>query len=296
MTEASTGPDATIIEVWVNCPDEETAATIADQIVGERLAASANIYPAISSRYQWKGSIECASEIPLLLKTRSSLFEKLAERVAKLHPYETPSILGAEVKDAYASYHRWLLDETSGRVAETAAPSLRHRLAKGADLDALRSLMAASIEDLQRPFLTDDQIASSRAIMGLDTQLIDDGTYVVVEIAGQIAGCGGWSRRATLYGSDQSPGRDAALLDPKKDAARIRAMYTDPAFKRLGVGRLIINLCEEAARREGFTRASLMSTLAGEPLYRAAGYDVVERLTDDRGGTPVPLLRMAKGL
>jgi GNAT superfamily N-acetyltransferase len=171
-----------------------------------------------------------------------------------------------------------------------------HRLAGTDDLDALRSLMAAAIAELQKPFLSADQIASSWTIMGLDTQLIDDGTYFVVEIDGRIAGCGGWSRRATLYGGDRSPGRDAALLDPKKDAARVRAMYTDPAFKRRGVGRLIIGLCEDAACQEGFTRAELMSTLAGEPLYRAVGYEVVERLSDDRGGMPVPLLRMAKDL
>lgn len=174
--------------------------------------------------------------------------------------------------------------------------ALTHRLARTDDLDALRSLMAAAIAELQKPFLSADQIASSWTIMGLDTQLIDDGTYFVVEIDGRIAGCGGWSRRATLYGGDRSPGRDAALLDPKKDAARVRAMYTDPAFKRRGVGRLIIGLCEDAACQEGFTRAELMSTLAGEPLYRAVGYEVVERLSDDRGGMPVPLLRMAKDL
>jgi GNAT superfamily N-acetyltransferase len=132
--------------------------------------------------------------------------------------------------------------------------------------------------------------------MGLDTQLIDDQTYFVVEVDGEPAGCSGWSRRATLYGGDQSPGRDAALLDPARDAARIRAMYTHPRHTRKGVGRLILALCEEAARAEGFHRAELMSTLAGEPLYRACGYRALERLTDDRGGVAVPLVRMAKPL
>jgi GNAT superfamily N-acetyltransferase len=173
---------------------------------------------------------------------------------------------------------------------------LTHRLARRNDLDSLRQLIDASIAELQKGFLDDQQIASSRAIMGLDTQLIDDGTYFVVESDGELAGCGGWSRRATLYGGDQSTGRDAALLDPAKDAARIRAMYTHPGHIRKGVGRLILSLCEEAARAEGYTSAELMATMAGEPLYRACGYEPRERVTDDRGGVAVPLLRMVKTL
>lgn len=156
--------------------------------------------------------------------------------------------------------------------------------------------MDLAISELQKPFLDDSQIASSRTIMGLDTQLIDDGTYYIVEADGHLAGCGGWSRRATLYGGDQSPGRNAALLDPARDAARVRAMYTHPHHTRKGVGRLILSLCETAARSEGFTRVELMATLAGEPLYRASGYERRERLTDDRGGVAVPLLRMSKPL
>jgi GNAT superfamily N-acetyltransferase len=171
-----------------------------------------------------------------------------------------------------------------------------HRTATRDDLPVLTALMNAAIEELQKPFLDDLQIASSRAIMGLDTQLIDDGTYFVIEERGFVAGCGGWSRRATLYGSDESPGRDAALLDPTRDAARVRAMYTHPGFVRRGVGRLILSLCEEAARAEGFGRVELMATMAGEPLYRACGYQPIEPVTDDRGGAPVPLLRMAKAL
>ncbi len=175
-------------------------------------------------------------------------------------------------------------------------PALQHRLARCDDMPALAALMEAAIAELQKPFLDPAQIAASRAIMGLDTQLIGDGTYFVVEQAGALAGCGGWSRRATLYGGDSSPGRDAALLDPAHDAARVRAMYTHPAFVRRGVGRLILSLCEAAARAEGFTRAELMATLAGEPLYRACGYRPVERLVDDRGGTAVPLVLMGKSL
>jgi GNAT superfamily N-acetyltransferase len=156
--------------------------------------------------------------------------------------------------------------------------------------------MDAAIADLQKPFLDDSQIASSRTIMGLDTQLVDDGTYFVVESDGEIVGCGGWSRRATMYGGDQSPGRSAALLDPARDAARVRAMYTHPRHVRRGVGRLILQLCEEAARAEGFRRAELVATLAGEPLYRACGFVPGEHLVDGRGGAGVPLLRMSKQL
>ncbi|MER9971640.1 GNAT family N-acetyltransferase [Mesorhizobium sp. M0060] len=156
--------------------------------------------------------------------------------------------------------------------------------------------MNAAIGELQKPFLTEEQIASSRAIMGLDTQLVDDGTYFIAEQNGVLAGCGGWSRRATLYGGDRSPGRDAALLDPTKDAARVRAMYTHPSFIRRGVGRLILMLCEDAARREGFTSVELMATRAGEPLYRACGFEAVEEVVDNRGGAGVPLLRMRKAL
>ena len=173
---------------------------------------------------------------------------------------------------------------------------LTYRLAHRDDLDALKSLMDAAISELQKPFLDKSQITSSRAIMGLDTQLIDDGTYFIAEWDGQLAGCGGWSRRATLYGGDQTSGRSAALLDPRKDAARIRAMYTHPNHTRKGVGRLIITLCEKAARSEGFTKMELVATLAGEPLYRACGYEPYESFVDDRGGVGVPLLRMKKTL
>lgn len=173
---------------------------------------------------------------------------------------------------------------------------MTHRLARRADLEAITALMDAAIADLQKPFLDGTQIAASRAIMGLDTQLVEDGTYFIVEEDGGLAGCGGWSRRATLYGGDQISGRSAALLDPVTDAARIRAMYTHPRHARKGIGRLIVSLCEQAARAEGFRRMELMSTLAGEPLYRSCGYEPLQRLTDARGGAPVPLVRMARTL
>jgi GNAT superfamily N-acetyltransferase len=177
-----------------------------------------------------------------------------------------------------------------------AERSLTHRVARREDLDALRALMDSAIAELQKPFLDAGQIEASRLIMGLDTQLVDDGTYFVVEDGGEIAGCGGWSHRATLYGGDQSPGRSAALLDPATDAARVRAMYTHPRHTRKGVGRLILALCEAAARAHGFKRVELMATLSGEPLYRACGYEESERIIDDRGGVGVPLMRMTKPL
>jgi len=173
---------------------------------------------------------------------------------------------------------------------------LHLRIARLDDLAALHALMDATISELQRPFLEEHQIASSRAIMGLDTQLVADGTYFVVESNGELAGCGGWSRRETLYGGNHTTGRSAALLNPVTDAARIRAMYTHPRYARKGVGRLILAACESAARREGFQRMELMSTLSGEPLYLTCGYQPVERLEDARGGVPVPLVRMSKVL
>ncbi|HEX4568151.1 MAG TPA: GNAT family N-acetyltransferase, partial [Vicinamibacterales bacterium] len=115
------------------------------------------------------------------------------------------------------------------------------RIAAVHDLTALEALMNAAIGELQTAFLDERQIAASRAIMGLDTQLVEDGTYFVVESNGELAGCGGWSRRTTLYGGDRTPGRSPALLDPEIDAARIRAMYTHPRHARKGVARLILS-------------------------------------------------------
>ena len=97
-----------------------------------------------------------------------------------------------------------------------------------------------------------------------------------------------------MYGNDHSPGRDAKLLDPAVDAARVRAMYTSPAYARRGVGRLVLQLCEAAAAAEGFTRLELVGTLAGEPLYAAYGFVPVERLNVSVTDVPVPCVRMAK--
>ena len=174
--------------------------------------------------------------------------------------------------------------------------SLTHRIATEADIPALVGLMDRAISGPLADFLTPDQIAASRKLMGLDSQIIADRTYFIVESDGVLAGCGGWSARITTYGGDHTPGRVPAPLTPGVDAARVRAMYTAPEFLRRGVGRLILGLCEDAARAAGYDRAELVATLGGEPLYRAAGYQEIERFEDDRGGAPVPLVRMIKSL
>ena len=175
---------------------------------------------------------------------------------------------------------------------------LDHRLATFDDLPALNALMARSIENLQHGFLAPEQIRASHQVMGLDTQLVKDQTYFVIENEGRLVGCGGWSWRATLFGGDDSVvAREPTTLDPKTDAAKIRAMYVDPDFARQGIGSLIMALCEAAARDAGFARAEMMATLAGVPLYRAHGYaelEPVEAMT--REGIVIPLIRMGKSL
>ena len=157
--------------------------------------------------------------------------------------------------------------------------------------------MDAAIRELLKPVLTAAQVEASFAVMGLDTQLIRDGTYFVIETEGRIAGCGGWSRRATLFGGDHSAGREARQLDPKTEAARVRAMYTHPDFTRRGIGRLVLELCEAAAAREGFARVELAATMAGLPLYRACGYSDIEPFESDTpSGVKVPLVRMGRAI
>ena len=171
------------------------------------------------------------------------------------------------------------------------------RLAEPDDAQGLRVLMHGAIGELLRPFLPPDKVEASRELMGLDTQLIADRTYYVVEHEGQAVGCGGWSRRATLFGGDHAAGRDAALLDPAAEPARVRAMYTRPGWQRRGVGRLVLAACEAAAAWEGFESCELAATMGGEPLYRACGYAVVEPFEAvTSGGLAIPLLRMRKAL
>ncbi len=156
--------------------------------------------------------------------------------------------------------------------------------------------MARAIAQNQSDFLTPEQVAVSSRTMGLDTQLIADRTYFILEHEGRIAGCGGWSFRGTLFGGDKSlVARDPAPLDPATDAAKIRAMYTDPEFVRQGVGSQILDLGEGAARAAGFKRIELMGTAAGIPLYERHGYTAsspLEWIPVD--GIAVPHLRMEK--
>lgn len=169
------------------------------------------------------------------------------------------------------------------------------RQASPADIPVITKLMARSIADLQKGFLSAPEIEASKDVMGLDTQLIDDGTYFAVTEDGEIVGCGGWSRRKTLFGGDHSAGRDAAFLSPESDAAKIRAMYTDPAHVRRGIGKIILAACEDAAKAAGFRRVEMAATLAGVPLYEACGYRKVEAFkSSTRSGVDVPLWRMAK--
>jgi GNAT superfamily N-acetyltransferase len=172
-----------------------------------------------------------------------------------------------------------------------------HRLATPDDMPALQMLMTAAIRDLLPEFLPPEKVEASFAVMGVDSQLIEDGTYFILEEEGVMAGCGGWSRRATLFGHNHTAGRDARLLDPASEPARVRAMYTAPALVRRGVGRQILELCEAAARREGFSRTELGATKGGEPLYRACGYQEIERMeVPTPSGVTVPITRMGKQL
>ena len=170
------------------------------------------------------------------------------------------------------------------------------RLATREDEEAISELMALAIAELQKGYLSPEQIEASKAAMGLDGQLIEDGTYFCVEDDGELAGCGGWSRRATLYGGNHSAGRDARLLDPATERARIRAMYTHPEHVKKGVGRLIIDTAEEAAKAKGFEAIEMAATMAGKPFYERCGYVVESVWEDTNGAVPVPLATMAKTL
>lgn len=175
------------------------------------------------------------------------------------------------------------------------------RLATPEDIDALRVLIDISVRELQAGDYTPRQIEGALAtVYGVDSQLIADGTYFVVENQSGnarpvIVGCGGWSRRKTLYGGDQWSGREDSLLDPKKDAAKIRAFFVHPQWVRRGIGTIVLEACENAALAAGFTRLEMGATLTGVPLYLARGYVAREPqevpLAD---GEALPIVRMEK--
>lgn len=168
------------------------------------------------------------------------------------------------------------------------------RIATSDDLPAMARLIDRSVAYLQRGFLSPAEIAASRVFMSIDSQLLRDQTYFCALADGQIAGCGGWSWRRTLFGGDGAGDLiNPEPLDPASEPARIRAMYTDPAFVRRGVGMAIITAAEDAARAAGFQEAELMSTLAGEPLYRRCGYQATAARVYHG---EVPLIPMRKRL
>jgi GNAT superfamily N-acetyltransferase len=171
------------------------------------------------------------------------------------------------------------------------------RVATSEDVPALRVLIERSVRELQAGWYTQEQIdAAASSVFGVDMQLIEDGTYYIAEISGQMAGCGGWSKRKTLYGSSHySHSRNDELLDPARDPARIRAFFTHPAFARKGVGHALLKRCEEAARDAGFQSMEMASTLPGIPLYAAHGYETFEPLEVPLpGGQSITVRRMAR--
>lgn len=172
------------------------------------------------------------------------------------------------------------------------------RLATPDDVPAIRALIDASVRTLSTAYYSEEQIASSlRWVFGPDTQLIADGTYYVLEADGAIIAAGGWSRRATLYGGDQMKGDADAVLDPEREAARIRAFFVHPAWARRGLARRLYDACAAAARARGFRELELVSTLPGEPLYRALGFTPVEELVHEMpDGVGLPVLRMRQRL
>ncbi|MDX2170806.1 MAG: GNAT family N-acetyltransferase [Deltaproteobacteria bacterium] len=178
----------------------------------------------------------------------------------------------------------------------SAAPTLR--VATLADVPALQALIAASARGLAAGDYSAAQIeAALGTAWGVDSELIRDGTYFVVEADGEAIACGGWSRRATLFGADAQPGRESALLDPARDAARVRAFFVHPDWARRGIGRLLLAHCEAAASAHGFRHAELMATLPGVRLYRACGYAGDARTTHALpGGLRIEFVPMRKRL
>jgi GNAT superfamily N-acetyltransferase len=168
------------------------------------------------------------------------------------------------------------------------------------DVAEIGDVISRSVRVLAKDIYDDRQIELSiRTVFGIDNQLISDGTYFVAESdAGKIAGCGGWSKRKTLYGaSNYEKGRDSQLLDPGSDAAKIRAFFIHPDFARQGIGSAILDACESEAKEAGFITAEMMATLPGVPLYSARGYFGDESVQIPVGeGVNIECIRMRKEL
>lgn len=180
---------------------------------------------------------------------------------------------------------------------QPACDNLHLRLAVPADIPELQALIEASVRALQAGDYSAEQIEGALGtVFGVDSRLIADGTYYAVENeARAIVGCGGWSKRKTLFGSDHRSGREDALLDPALDNARIRAFFVHPEWARRGIGSMILNACEQGARAAGFTSFELGATLTGERLYTVRGYRTAEHLEVPLvNGARLPIIRMVK--
>jgi GNAT superfamily N-acetyltransferase len=180
-------------------------------------------------------------------------------------------------------------------------PAFTLRLAREDDIPALHELIEASVRGLQAGDYTPAQIEGALGtVLGLDTQLIRDRTYFIAESLIQngklrSSGCGGWSKRKTLFGADSAAIREPELLDPAIDAAKVRAIFVHPDFARQGLGSLILATVENAAREAGFTHFEMGSTLTGVPLYRLKGYVEVERIAVPlHNGEALPVVKMVK--
>jgi GNAT superfamily N-acetyltransferase len=179
-----------------------------------------------------------------------------------------------------------------------AMESVVIRRATEADVPALHALIEASVRGLQANDYTPAEIEGALGhALGLDSQLVKDGTYFIAEVGGEMLASGGWSYRATLCGSDGMTGREPASLDPAKDAAKIRAIFVHPAWARKGLGTLMLAYCEQQAQEVGFLRLEMGSTLTGAPLYRLRGYVAQERIAIPLpNGETLPVIRMTKTL
>ncbi len=170
------------------------------------------------------------------------------------------------------------------------------RLATTADIPELKSLIEDSVRGLQAGDYSPSQLESAlESVYGVDTQLIADGTYFAVESQGTIVGCGGWSKRKTLYGGDVWSQREDTLLNPATDAAKIRAFFVHPDWARRGIGTIILDACEAAAKKAGFSRLEMGATLSGVPFYRVKGYSAVKEMgVPLKNGEELPIVQMEK--